>query len=597
MKALLRTARYLRPYLLWTLLALVALLLSTLGNVAVPFLSQRLIDEGVAAGNARLILQLAAVMMGIALLRAGFTFLEGWLSAKISQGVAFDLRNDLYEKIQRLSFGYHDQAQTGQLLTRVTSDVELVQQFLGTAILQLVGAGLLLVLSIGLMVTTSPTTALVILGMTPVALVIFFVFFRKARPLFTASQERLEEVNVTLRENLVGVRVVRAFVRRVREVTRFSERNAALRDVQIQVGQLLAFAIPLVFILANLAQLSVTWVGGLEVINARMTVGELIAFTQYILMALFPLFMISFLLANLVQAAAGAQRIFEVLDAPSEIVEPAEAHPLPEVEGRVSFEGVWFRYFESQPWILQDVSFTAEPGMRVALLGATGSGKSTITNLIPRFYDATQGRICIDGQDVREVTLDSLRQQVGMVLQETLLFSGTIRENIAFGRPGATEEEIVAAARAAQAHDFITAFPEGYETAVGERGVNLSGGQKQRLAIARALLVAPRILILDDATSAVDFQTEQRLRQALEGLMEGRTSFIIAQRVSTVQDADLILVLEGGRIAAQGTHEALLESSALYADIYYSQLEGAPGDDEAYLRYENGFARVGEVTA
>ncbi|MFP4343361.1 MAG: ABC transporter ATP-binding protein [Anaerolineales bacterium] len=585
MKALLRTFRYLKAYLFLVLIALVAMLISTAGNLAVPFLSQRLIDQGLSAGNAALITRLALLMVGIALLRALFTFLEGYLSAQVSQGVAYDMRNDLYEKIQHLSFSYHDRAQTGQLLTRVTSDVELVQQFLGTALLQLLGAAILLVGSISLMIGTSPTTTLVMVAIGPVAIAVFVFFFAQARPLFTATQERLEEVNIVLQENLVGVRVVRAFVRRLYEIARFAEKNEALRDVQIEVGHILALAIPLVFLLASLAQMGVTWVGGMQVINERMTIGELVAFTQYILMALFPIFMISFLLANLVQAAAGAQRIFQILDTPMEIRERPGAVSLPEVRGRITFDHVWFRYFDNQPWILRDIDFTAEPGYRVALLGATGSGKSTITNLIPRFYDATQGQVCIDGQDVRDVTLDSLRQQVGSVLQETLLFGGTIQENIAFGRPDATLEEIVEAAQAAQAHDFITAFPNGYETQIGERGVQLSGGQKQRVAIARALLINPQVLILDDATSAVDFQTELKLRQALERLMEGRTSFIIAQRVSTVRDADLILVLEAGQIAALGKHEELLETSPLYAEIYYSQLEGDDETGTDYLLY------------
>ena len=585
MKALLRTLKYLKPYVGLSLLALAALLLSTGGDLLVPAISQRIIDQGIAAKDLQLVITLSLVIVGIALLRAVFSFLQGYLGAKVSQGVAFDLRNVLYEQIQRLSFSYHDQAQTGQLLTRVTSDVDLVQHFLGMGILQALGALGMLVGSILLMIRTSPQTASVLLVLMPVAIAVFVFFFSKARPLFVEGQARLAKLNVTLQENLSGVRVVRAFVRELHERGRFAERNNSVMDLQLRVGRIIALAIPLVFFIANLATLTVTWVGGIQVINARMTLGELVAFTNYILMAIFPLFMLSFLLATIAQAAAGAQRIFEVLDTPLDIQERPNAPALPRISGRVEFVNVSFRYFESQPWILRNVNFTVEPGQRVALLGATGSGKSTITNLIPRFYDATEGEVRIDGVDVRTVSLESLRQQVGIVLQESLLFAGTIRENIAFGRPDATDEEIIAAAQAAQAHDFILDFPDGYATQVGERGVTLSGGQKQRIAIARTLLVDPRVLILDDATSSVDFQTELKLRQALDRLMEGRTSFVIAQRVTTVRDADLILVLERGEVAAQGQHETLLEQSALYADIYYSQLaadEETPADRLVY---------------
>ncbi len=574
MKDLLRTFKYLRPYLLMTVGALIALLISTAGNLLVPALSQRIIDQGIAEGSRQIILTFSLIIVGLSVLRALFTFFQGYWTAKVSQGVAYDLRNVLYEKIQRLSFGYHDRAQTGQLLTRATSDIELVRTFLGTALLQILSAGLMLVGSIAFMIRVNPQTTAVVLALGPAAVLVFGFFFFKARPLFTEAQQRLEALNIALQENLAGVRVVRAFVRRDHERSRFSERNRAVRDIQKQVGRIIAIAMPLVFFIANLARLAVTWIGGVQVINGQMTVGALVAFTSYILMAIYPIFMLSFLLANITQAAAGAKRIFEVLDTDIEIKEAPEAIPLTEIKGHIVFDDVYFRYFESQDWVLEKINFVAEPGQRVALLGATGSGKSTITNLIPRFYDVTKGQVSIDGHDVRDVTLDSLRQQVGIVLQETLLFGGTLRENIAFGRPGASDAEIIAAAKAAQIHEFIASSPEGYETQVGERGVNLSGGQKQRLAIARALLVNPHILILDDATSAVDFQTERKLRRALDRLMEGRTSFIIAQRVSTARDADLILILDEGRIVDQGQHNELIRRSALYADIYYSQLEG-----------------------
>ncbi len=415
-------------------------------------------------------------------------------------------------------------------------------------------------------------------------------------------------------------------------------------DESINVGKLIALAFPLIFLMANLGTLAVIWIGGLQVIGERLTIGELVAFQSYLMMTMFPLFMLGMIIAMVSQAAASADRVFEIVDARSEVVEKPDAADMLPVDGRVTFEGVWFRYFgpkdedlappggeedakskatgkrgrrrrprpggaspdpsspprtgaggmmggggmgmgmgmggpEGPPmaptddWVLKDVSFSAEPGQVIALLGATGSGKSTVINLIPRFYDVTRGVVKIDGVDVRDVTLDSLRSQIGMVMQETTLFSGTIRENIAYGRPEATTEEVVAAAKAAEAHEFITEFADGYETEVGERGVTLSGGQKQRVAIARALLLDPRILIMDDSTSSVDVETEYHIQQALDKLMMGRTSFVIAQRISTVRDADAILVLEDGRIAATGSHEDLMRDSAIYAEIYSSQLE------------------------
>jgi ATP-binding cassette subfamily B protein len=385
-----------------------------------------------------------------------------------------------------------------------------------------------------------------------------------------------------LQENLVGVRVVKAFAREPYEAQRYTQANQNLFDLNLTVGRLFATAIPLVFLIANLSSLAVYWIGGFQAIAGHLSVGRLVAFANYMMMAFFPMLMLGMIMAMISQAGASAERVFEILDAQSEVVEKPGAIVLPAIEGRVAFEDVSFRYFGGGELVLKDVSFTAEPGQTVALLGATGSGKSTIINLIPRFYDVTQGQVTVDGYDVSDATLDSLRQQVGIVLQETTLFSGTIRENIAFGRPDALMDEIVAAAKAAEAHDFIIGFPEGYETQVGERGVTLSGGQKQRIAIARALLLDPRILILDDATSEVDYETEYRIQQALERLMVGRTSpsallrtsFVIAQRIATVLNADQILVLERGEIVARGTHEELLRESPIYAEIYYSQLEG-----------------------
>jgi ATP-binding cassette subfamily B protein len=370
------------------------------------------------------------------------------------------------------------------------------------------------------------------------------------------------------------VRVVKAFAREPYEAQRYAQANRKLFDLNLVVGRLFAVGIPLIFLLSNLAQMAVYWIGGGQVIAEQISVGRVVAFTNYMMMAFFPMLMLGMIITMISQAGASAERVFEILDAKSEVVEKPDAVTLGDITGRISFEGVRFRYFGSGDMVLKDVNFVAEPGETIALLGATGSGKSTVINLIPRFYDVTGGRVRIDEQDVRDVTLESLRQQIGIVLQETTLFAGTIRENIAFGRLEASLEEVIAAAEAAEAHDFITGFSEGYNTPVGERGVTLSGGQKQRIAIARALLLDPRILILDDATSNVDYETELRIQRALDRLMAGRTSFVIAQRIATVLNADQILVLDEGQIVARGQHRTLLRESPIYAEIYYSQLEG-----------------------
>jgi len=570
---LLRTLRFLAPYKGEAAGAFLSLVLSSVGNLVIPRLTQAIIDQGITVRAMRVVLLGAASIVAVALLQSLFSYLQGYLAARASQGVAYDLRNTLYAHIQRLSFSYHDRAQTGQLLTRATSDVELVRTFISMGVLQLLGALIMMVGSLALLLRTNWQLTLLALPVLLAVLGVFAFFASKGRPLFIRIQQTLGRLNTTLQEALTGIRVVKAFAREPFEIQRFDRSNRALRDISLRVGRIFAFAMPLIFTLANLGTLTVVWGGGYQVIAGRLTVGELVAFQSYLMMTMFPMLMLGMIIMSVSQAGAGAQRIFEILDAESEVREKPDAIELPPIHGRVAFEHVTFRYFRDQEPVLQDVSFVAEPGQMVALLGATGSGKSTIINLIPRFYDVTEGRVTIDGYDVRDVTLESLRRQIGIVLQETILFGGTIRENIAYGRPDATDEEVIAAAKAAEAHDFIMSFPQGYDTQVGERGVTLSGGQKQRIAIARALLIGPRILILDDSTSSVDVETERRIQQALERLRSGRTSFVIAQRISTVLSADQILVLDRGRIVARGTHEELLESSPLYAEIYYSQLQ------------------------
>jgi ATP-binding cassette subfamily B multidrug efflux pump len=570
---LVRAVAFISGYKREAIGAFVGLLISTAGSLVVPRLTQVVIDQGITPGNQAMIVGGAVGIVVAAAVAAVFTYVQGFLAAKASQGVAYDLRNALYGHIQRLSFGYHDRAQTGQLLTRATSDVELVRMFVGTALLQLVSAFLMLVGSLILLLGTNWQLTLITLPVMLSVFGVFGIFAGRGRPLFVLVQQKLGRLNTILQENLAGVRVVKAFARETWEQERFGESNVLLRDATVRVGRMFALVIPLIFTLANLGTLTVVWGGGYQLIAGRLTIGQLVAFQSYVMMAMFPMIMLGMIIMAVSQAGAGAQRIFEILDAEIEVTDRPGAIELPSIRGRVAFEDVTFRYFPDQPPVLEDVSFVAEPGQTVALFGATGSGKSTIINLIPRFYDVSSGRVTIDGYDVRDVTLESLRRQIGIVLQETTLFAGTIRENIAYGRPDASQEEIVAAAKTAEAHDFIVSFSEGYDTPVGERGAALSGGQKQRIAIARALLIDPRILILDDSTSSVDLETELRIQQALERLRVGRTSIIIAQRISTVQHADKVVVLEGGRVVAQGTHQALVHDSPLYAEIYCSQLQ------------------------
>ena len=573
MKSLWRSLRFLKAYWRQALGMFVSLLISTASMLLIPRMSQYIIDEGIIQKDASKVVWMALAMIGAAAMRALFQFAQGALSTRVANGVGFDLRNAIYAKIQSLSFSYHDRAQTGQLLTRATSDADRVQRFVGRGMVMLLSAVLMMGGAIALLFTTNWHLALVMMAVLPITFGLFGLFAGRAMPLFKIVQQRLSALNTILQENFAGVRVIKAFVREPYEADRYRAANQDFYDVNIQVNNILSLAFPTIFGILNVTTLYIYWAGGNQVIGGTLSVGELVAFASYMMMAFFPVLMVGMIVSMLSSAGASATRVFEILDASSEVIEKPDALTLPEIRGRVAFEGVTIRYYEGGEPVLSDINFAAEPGQMIALLGATGSGKSTIINIIPRFYDVHEGRVTIDDYDIRDVTLESLRGQIGIVLQEVTLFEGTIRENIAFGRPEAPMDEIIEAAKAAEADDFITAFSDGYDTNVGERGVTLSGGQKQRVAIARALLLDPKILILDDSTSSVDLATEYRIQKALERLMRGRTSFVIAQRVATVLNADQILVLDEGKIVAQGTHEALLETSEIYAEIYDSQLQ------------------------
>ncbi len=531
----------------------------------------------------------ALAIVGFAIVKGIFSFLQNYNAERLSQSVAYDFRNDLFAKIQRLSFSYHDRNQTGQLMIRATDDVEKVRLFLGQGLLMTLSAIVLLVGALIILFTTNLALTLVVLPILPVAMVVFFIFGAISQPLFFKVQQKLSGLNTILQENLAGIKVVKAFAREPDQEAKFTRATDELVAQQIKISRVFGFLFPLIFLIANLGQTIVLFAGGSQIINKTLTLGEWQQFSLYLAFIFFPLAQLGMIITQMSQAAASANRIFEILDAKSDVVDEPGAQPIAAIEGHVEFKNVGFSYPGSTTPVLSGVSFVARPGQTIALLGETGSGKTTIINLVPRFYDPTQGQVLVDGHDLRDLTIDSLRKQIGIVLQETNLFTGTIRDNIAFGRSSATQEQVEAAARAASAHDFILQFPQGYDTSVGELGSTLSGGQKQRIAIARALLLDPHILILDDSTSSVDLVTEYKIQKALDLLMLNRTSLVIAQRISTVLNADLILVLEKGAIVARGTHEELMEESEIYAQIYQSQLV-----EDVSLTEETATALIGQ---
>ncbi len=595
MKSLRRMMHFLKPYQRQSILAIVLFVGVVAADLSIPRLTQRVIDDGIAMGDMSVILTTSLIMIGASILSALFSIGNTVLAVRVGQGMGADLRSAIVRKVQTFSFGNLDRIQTGQLLVRTTSDVNQVQMIVLISLRMLIRAPLWMVGSVAMLLLTSPQLASLMLVLVPVLLGLVWLFATRARPLFLAIQKKLDKLNQVLQENLAGVRVVKAFVRVEYENVRFDQANTALMAQNIKVMQLLAILIPTVMLVLNLGLVGAVWFGGNLVIVGDLTTGELIAFTNYLLTAVFPLLILGMMIGPVSAADASAERIWEILDSVAEVQDRPGARALTGVKGRVAFEDVTFSYNSSNDFsrsdgaratkvattsdepVLQNVNLVAEPGQTVAILGTTGSGKSSLVHLIPRFYDVTAGRVTLDGVDVRDIPLDALRAHVGLALQEAVLFSGPIRDNIRYGRPDASDEEVVAAAQAAQAHDFITSLPDGYDTEVGQRGVNLSGGQKQRIAIARALLVQPRVLILDDSTSAVDVETEAKIQAALEELMADRTSFVIAQRISTVLDADKIIVLDRGQIAATGTHAELMASSPIYQEIYASQLgNGVP---------------------
>lgn len=572
MKHLLRIKIFLKPYF-WQILATLLMLLAlTALQLVVPRIIQSVIDDGLARGERSYLISSALLLLGLGLASAILTLGNRYLSEWIAARVGYDLRNRMYDHIQYLPFTYHDHAQSGQLISRCIEDVRSIEKFAGSAVADLIR---FVILSVGILwIMLAANSRLAVIALLPILPLILMTsnFGTKVGKLFFEVDKAVGEVSNRLQENVIGVQVVRAFAREAYETKRFDAANKRVFTTWVDVIDQWSRIMPTTNWLTAVSIILILWFGGQMVMDGTLTIGSIVAFNAYILMMAEPAQQLTSLVNAGGEAAAGAQRVFEILDTHPAIHSPREAVKADTLRGEVEFRDVGLKYQDERTASLSGINLRVEPNRLVALIGPTGSGKTSFVNLIPRFYDVTEGCVLVDGVDVREMDLVSLRRQIGIVLQTSLLFSDTIKANIAYGRPGATTAEIIAAAKAAQAHEFITGFTNGYETIVGERGVTLSGGQRQRVAIARALLMDPRILILDDSTSSVDTQTEKLLQAALDTLMEGRTTFVIAHRLSTVRRADMILVMDKGRIVERGRHAELLTQGGLYKEIHDLQL-------------------------
>jgi ABC-type multidrug transport system fused ATPase/permease subunit len=566
-----RAFGYLRPYRHLVIGTYATMIIIGGLSLIIPQFIRLIIDRGIRQQEISFLGWSVLALLGLTFIKGIFTYFQGRWTEVASQTVAYDLRNAIQNKLTVLPFSYHDRTETGQLLSRAIQDVERIRFLTGRAAFRIIDGAFLLVATAVVLFTMNTSLAFLVMLTMPLLVWRSLSFGRRFRPLSLAIQDQLAVLTTNLEQNLRGARVVKAFAQEDAEIGRFRQQNERWFALSALSSRLEGVNIPLMDLIANLGTVAVIGYGGWLVTQEALTLGELVAFTTYLGQLTTPVRRIGLVLPAIIMASASGERIFEILDQIPDVKDAPDAIALPKIKGYVEFEDVSFGYLKRHR-VLQNISFAAEPGQVVALLGATGSGKSTIMNLLPRFYDPTRGRVLVDGHDLRQVKLASLRSQMGIVLQETTLFAATIGENIAFSQPDATEDEIIAAAKAAQAHDFINELPGGYETHVGERGVTLSGGQKQRIAIARALLANPAILILDDATASVDTQTERLIQTALGNLMNGRTTFVIAHRLSTVRRADLILVLDKGQIVARGTHDELLAQSSHYQEIYNKQL-------------------------
>lgn len=566
----LRILSYIKPYMHRLLFAMVCTIMAAAGNLYIPWIIKDMIDEVLADKNGTMLNWIAASIIAIFIVRGLFWYGQNYLMSYVGQSVIIDIRAAVFKKLQRLSVSFYDKNKTGTIMSYVTNDVNALQSAMVENTIEMITEGFILIGSVVAMIYLDWRLTLFTVCTFPVVLWFMEFFGKKIRKTGGRIQECTADITSVLQESAASARVIKSFVREDYEVDRFDVENKANFRANMKNAQLMATLTPVVELVAAIGVTMIIWYGGNNVINGTITAGSLVAFLTYAVNISNPIKRLTRVIGNIQKALAAAQRVFMIIDMPEEIAESRDAKQLPEVSGKVEFQNVSFAYNDKGN-VITDLSFSVKPGEVIAIVGPSGAGKSTIANLLPRFYDVNKGDIKIDGHSVREVTLDSLREQVGIVPQETMLFNGSVYNNILYGRLDATKEEIEAAAKAANAHDFIMQLTDGYETKLGDRGVNLSGGQRQRIAIARAILKNPRILILDEATSALDTESERVVQEALDRLMVGRTSFVIAHRLSTVKNADKILVLEKGNLVESGTHDELLALDGLYAHLYKIQ--------------------------
>ena len=574
MKNYKRLLLYIKPYLKRLGLAIICIIMAAAANLYLPWIIKDMIDKVLMDKDMMMLNLIAVGIVVVFLFRGIFYYGQSYLVSYIGEKVIIDVREAMFRKFQRMPMAYFDKHQTGETMSFITNDVAAIQSALVTNLIEMVTEGSILIGSIVMMVMLDWKLSLLTLVVIPLVGQAMKIFGRKLKRNGTLIQERMADITSLLQESIASIRVVKSFVRERYEIDRFCHQNTLNFQAAMQNVRLTSLLTPTVEFLAALSVTFIVWFGGYEVVNGVMTAGALVAFLTYAVNLANPVKRLARVYGNLQRAMAAVDRVFTVLDLDEPIHDRAGAQALPSTEGHVEFRDVSFGY-KKDVMALEHVSLEAKPGQMIAFVGPSGAGKSTIANLIPRFYDVTDGQILIDGRDIRDVTIASLREQIGIVPQETMLFSTTVRENIRYGRLDATDAEVEAAAKAANADEFIRELPKGYDTQIGERGLNLSGGQRQRMAIARAILKNPRILILDEATSALDTESEKIVQAALDTLMQGRTSFVIAHRLSTIFDADQIFVIDHGHVVEQGTHEELLAKGGLYEYLYSIQFKNA----------------------